>query len=249
MATVKGLLRRLLSFRKRRKLPFGVNVLYDISFSFPHFRVETIFDVGANIGQSSELFLKGFPRAQIYAFEPVQQTCRQLEQNMGRHRQVRCFNVALGSYQGKGQMVLQGTPDMFFLADQSRQAGADSANKEEIAVVTLDTFCRDHGVRQINYLKIDTEGGDLHVLQGAEQMLAEQRIDLVQVEAGMNVRNTRHVPFELLNSYLQQKGYFIFGIYEQMYEWPTNEPHLRRTNLMFISQRMIDSYRTAHSKR
>ena len=72
-------------------------------------------------------------------------------------------------------------------------------------------------------------------------MLTEQRIDLVQVEAGMNNSNKRHVPFETLKDYLQSHGYFLFGVYEQVSEWPTKEPHLRRTNLAFISRRLIEA--------
>jgi hypothetical protein len=74
-------------------------------------------------------------------------------------------------------------------------------------------------------------------------MLNEQRIDLVEVEAGMNAGNKRHVPFEALKGYLESKSYLLFGIYHQVREWPTNEPHLRRTNPVFISRRMIETNR------
>lgn len=71
-------------------------------------------------------------------------------------------------------------------------------------------------------------------------MLNEQRIDFVEVEAGMNAGNKRHVPFETLKEYLESKNYLLFGIYEQVHEWPTNEPHLRRTNAVYLSRRMIN---------
>ena len=112
-------------------------------------------------------------------------------------------------------------------------------------VITLDEFCRDNAVHHVNYLMIDTEGGDLEVLKGAEQMLTDQRIDFVEVEASMHAGNQAHVPFELLKHYLESKGYVLFGIYRQMSEVPRDGPHLRRTNSTFISCRMVRTHRRA----
>lgn len=70
-------------------------------------------------------------------------------------------------------------------------------------------------------------------------MLKEQRMDFVEVEAGMNASNKRHVSFEALKDYLESRSYLLFGIYGQVHEWPTKEPHLRRTNAVLVSRRMI----------
>lgn len=239
--TLRALLSRLAYVRRYRLLPAGVDMAYDIAYSFPRYRVETVFDVGANIGQSAELCHKSFPHAQIYSFEPVRQTFEVLTNMARSYPRVRCFNMALGADQGVGQMVLQGPSDRFFLADQPP---ADNGVKlERTEITTIDAFCQSQGVAHISYLKIDTEGSDLHVLQGASRVLGAQQVDLVEVEAGMNVKNTHHVPFEVLHSHLQGLEYFLFAIYEQVHEWPRREPQLRRSNLLFISQRMIDRYR------
>ena len=72
-------------------------------------------------------------------------------------------------------------------------------------------------------------------------MLSENRIDLIEVEVGMNSKNKRHVSFEDVKRYLEVKGYFLFGVYRQVHEWPTREPHIRRTNSVFISQCVIEA--------
>jgi len=90
---------------------------------------------------------------------------------------------------------------------------------------------------------VDTEGGDLDVLLGAKKMLQSHLIDLVEVEAGMNPKNHKHVRFEILKGFLEEKGYFTFGIYEQMHEWPSKEPHLRRINAVFISSNVMENNR------
>jgi len=43
---------------------------------------------------------------------------------------------------------------------------------------------------------------------------------------------------------LESKNYYLFGIYEQVEEWRTSEPHLRRTNLVFISESARNASRT-----
>jgi hypothetical protein len=55
----------------------------------------------------------------------------------------------------------------------------------------------------------------------------------------MNSKNRRHVPFDVFTKFFERKNYFLFGVYEQVNEWPTKEPHLRRTNPVFISDKII----------
>jgi FkbM family methyltransferase len=238
---LKALIERLTKTRIYRVLPRGLDLAYDLAHALPKQRVEVIFDVGANLGQSAQKYVKLYPQAQIYSFEPVQATFQQLKANLKGQRQVRCYQVALGSTRRTGQLVLQGTADMFFLADQDRGTPQPpEARTETIEIMTLDEFCRAAQVNRINYLKIDTEGSDLEVLRGAETMLNAQLIDLVEFEAGMNRANQYHVPFEVLKQHLEARSYVLFGLYEQMHEWPTNQPQLRRINPVFISQRVID---------
>src|SRR5262249_24745488 len=155
----------------------------------------------------------------IYCFEPVDATFQQLQRNVGHHENIRSFKLALGAAKGIGKMVVEGSSDMFFLRDMARNVEVrDGSPLEEVTLETLDGFCAHHNIRHINFLKIDAEGGDLEVLRGAEDFLSRHHVDLVQVEAGMNRSNRRHVPFASFTKFFEEKYYFLFGIYEQMYE-------------------------------
>ena len=235
---LRQLLERVANVPTNRPLPRGVDVAHDIARAFPRYRVDVVLDVGANVGQSARRYLGCFPGAQIYCFEPVRDTFRRLQDSLEGERHVHCVPLALGSRPGKGEMALTGTSDMFFLLGQQAHAGANVVT-EPVDIVTLDEFCASSRIERVSYLKIDTEGGDLEVLRGGDGMLKGQRIDLVEVEAGMNAGNQRHVPFEALKGYLEARDYLLFAIYEQMHEWITGEPHLRRTNPVFVSRRMI----------
>lgn len=218
--------------------------LHDIANRLPRTKIKIIFDIGANVGQSTSGYLAKFPRSQIYSFEPVGKTFRRLHDHLGAYGNIHLFQLALGAATGKGEMVLKGASDQFFLANiTGRPAIRKGTDLETVNLDTLDNFCRAKNITHIGYLKIDTEGGDLDVLRGASGLLDGQRIDLVEVEAGMNSRNTTHVRFETLKAFLESKDYFLFGIYEQVPEWRTREPHLRRANLVFVSQKQIDANR------
>jgi len=241
---VRELIEQLTDTHIYRILPRGIDFVQDIANSLPMYRTDIVFDIGANVGQSSKLFLAKFPSSHIYCFEPVSDTFRQLQHNLEGNERVDCYRLAFGSSKSTGKMVLQGSADMFFLLDQSKESPMNkNVPTESVNIVTLDEFCHTKGIDHISYLKIDTEGGDLDVLKGAVSMLTDQRIDLVQVEAGMNPTNSRHVSLESLKAFLESHRYFLFGIYEQVNEWLAREPHLRRTNPVFISQQMIERNR------
>jgi FkbM family methyltransferase len=243
---LRRLFERVTHTRIYRRPPRGIDLGYDLAHALPGYRVETVFDVGANVGQSTKDYLRKFPDARIYSFEPVRSTFQQLEANLTGQNRVRCFQLAFGALPQQGTMVLEGKSVMFFLSGESRPPPkGENVITEQVEVATLDEFCRKHQVDRVSYIKIDTEGGDMNVLKGAEHLLAEQRIDLVQLEAGMNVHNTWHVALETLKQHLESRNYFLFGVYEQVNEWPAKEPQLRRANPVFISRRMIEAHRGA----
>lgn len=221
-------------------LPRGIDIFKDIKYNLPVIHLDTIFDIGANMGQSTEKYRRFFPHAQIFCFEPVKDTYRQLQRKFENSKNIQCYNLAFAEHRGKGEMVLQDKSDLAFLLNSCNKNLLDVKSRtDEVDVVSIDYFCGSKGINHINYLKIDTEGGDIDVLKGAEQMLNEHKIDIIEVEAGMNYKNKRHVPFELLKNHLEYRKYLIFGIYEQKNEWLTKEPQLRRANTVFISERVI----------
>ncbi|VBB43580.1 Methyltransferase FkbM family [uncultured Desulfatiglans sp.] len=240
---VRKLAERLTGTHIYRVLPRGIDFASDIAYALPMYRANVVFDVGANIGQSAKIFLEKFPTSHIFCFEPVTDTYHLLQHAMQNNKRVNCFQLAFASSKQTRQMILQGSPTMFFMLGQSSELPNKDAQMESVNVDTLDDFCRMNSFDHISYLKIDTEGGDLDVLKGAAMMLTEQKIDIVQVEAGMNPNNTRHVSFLSIRKFLESYRYFLFGIYEQVPEWPTGEPHLRRINPIFVSQQVIQNNR------
>lgn len=220
-----------------------MDVLYDIKMLLPKYMPEVIFDVGANVGQSTRQYVNWFPQSQIYCFEPISSTFIELKRNVKSFSNVHCFKLALGS--SKGQKDMYGGNCSLMYSINPRVNGMSHANSkiESVEIDTLDEFCHRQEIIKISFLKIDTEGYDFEVLRGAKEILSRQMLDILQVEAAMNPKNQKFVTFEKFKIHLEKRGYFLFGIYEQVLEHFINKVYLRRTNPVFISERMINIYK------
>jgi FkbM family methyltransferase len=231
---LKGLVENVTNSRIYHNfLPTGVDISYDFNKSLKNLKVNTIFDVGANIGQSAEKFIEDYPNSRIYCFEPVTSTFEILNTKFKNTQQITCHKFALGAIPKTTSIIIEGsTNDCSYISDII----PDDTNAETIEVKTLDIFCEETGIKKIDFLKIDTEGNDLEVLKGAERMLSGHSIGAIQVEASMNSENKLHVPFEVFKSFFESKGYYLFKIYDQVQE--NNSPIQRRSNPVFISDKL-----------
>lgn len=224
-----------------RSLPRGVDLANDLRSALPEFQCNVVLDVGANVGQSARAFTASFPRARIYCFEPIKATFEELSRNVSSNGLISCHRLALGADIGSGRMLVDGPSDRCHLL--SGETSSAPGDTEDVQIATLDSFCVEYNICHISLLKVDTEGADLDVLKGATRKLAEQAIDVIELEAGMNPDNNHHVSFDVLRSYLEDRSYLLFGIYDQVGEWPTGSPNLRRTNPVFLSRRIVEQNR------
>jgi FkbM family methyltransferase len=214
-----------------KPLPWGLDFPQDLARRAPDVRIATVFDVGANVGQSALDFSRTFPDATIWSFEPFEGPFRELVR-VTAGKDVRCFKLAFGSEPGSASVAPdRQSTDSSLLAPT--QPGSEE-RRELVQVTTLDRFTEEHAVAHIDLLKVDTEGFDLEVLKGAERCLRSHAVSFVEVEAGMNPENRKHVPFELLKSFLEERGYVLFAVYEQVPEW-SGEARLRFANPVFVA--------------
>jgi FkbM family methyltransferase len=223
-----------------RLLPFGIDPLHDIIWKIKGYRLEIVFDVGANTGQSINYFLEKHPNCQIFAFEPSQSCFTSLKHKFKKLRNIVLFNYAIGNKNGVAFFADRDDSDFSSIVFQKTADFHGSIYKVQIK--KLDTICNELGINGISYLKIDTEGYDLEVLYSASNLLSKGAIDFIQVEAGMNPFNTNHVPIEKFVDYLHKYNYFRFGYYDQILDWKNKKMILRRSNALFVSARVLDSY-------
>ena len=214
-------------------LPTGVDWLHDIRRSGVLGDAPLCFDVGANTGQTVARLLAIWPRARIHAFEPFATTHKALVAATRGLPGVRAVPLALGAMPGRVQATASLDPLLSSLAFDPPPGMAGPA--ETVQVETVDTYCAQHQLQEIDVLKTDTEGWDLEVLCGAAGMLAQQRVHYVQSEVSFEPRNRRNTPFRPLFDLLEANDYCFLGLYET---WPLH--HFAAPNLfcnaLFVSR-------------
>ena len=223
---------------KAKRLARRASIWKAIKTQLPELSVDRVFDVGANVGKTVAQFQRRFPEAEIWAFEPVKASYEQLVQSTASAEGIQCFNFALGAHNAAGHVTADGTSERNRLV-----RGRFGRATQSVPIVAGTEFCDEHGIDHIGYLKVDTEGHDLEVLRGFEPMLRDSRVDLVEVEAGMNPENERHVVLPDFLAFLQPCGYRLFRTFQEVWEKPVKGPYLRRVNALFISPSVIGRHR------
>jgi FkbM family methyltransferase len=201
----------------------GFHLLKDLRFYASEFNlpVETIFDVGANIGQTSTELRKYFPDASIHAFEPIDSTFEILSKNICNDRKTILNNIALGAEKKEVTIFLQHESLINSLLNEinveTESNPAQNRQTQIIQVLKGDEYCTLNKIESIFLLKTDTEGYDLDVLMGFEQILCDRKISFVLVEVTFDLTDLSHTSFYRINEYMTLHGYKLSGFYEGIY--------------------------------
>jgi FkbM family methyltransferase len=151
-------------------------------------RSVTLFDVGANVGEFTLEILEAFHNRQfqVYAFEPSGRAFEQLKSRVPDRPGLHLVH--------KGLSKQEGTVELFFPDEGSALASlyqrdlghakVTFGKKELVNVTTIDRFCRENKIDRIDLLKLDVEGHELSVLQGAHDMLGRNAVEVIQFEFG-----------------------------------------------------------------
>ncbi len=201
-----------------KTMPVGTDFGQDLKHKIG-LKPKVIFDVGANVGQTVDFYQNLFPSAHIYSFEPIPKTFGHLQKHCAKMPNVSCFNIAFGEKNEQQTIqVLADANSVLNSLNSEVQADLRSSDQSyesaKITVERLDDFVKKERVSHIDLLKIDTEGFELPVLRGAEELLEKQAVSTIICEAGFMRTNTRNTYFGDINDFLESKGYALFEICE-----------------------------------
>jgi FkbM family methyltransferase len=132
----------------------------------------TAIDVGANVGIFTvPLAIAVGTDGRVIAVEPSPENVEQLEHNIRLNDlgNVDVLPIALAS--APGEVALQLGADPAFHSTTTVVRSRDAAVSTVVRADTLDRVWNDAGRPDVSFLKIDTEGGELDVLDGARELL------------------------------------------------------------------------------
>jgi methyltransferase, FkbM family len=157
------------------------------------FQIDCVFDVGANRGQYATTLRKdaGF-KGTILSFEPNPEIFAELERRAAGDRQWHVFNIALSDFDGTASFNIMAADQFSSLKKPSQAQDAIFAERNKVTR-TVDMQCRRlegllpelkaaHAFAR-PFLKMDTQGHDLSVCEGAGAALGD--ICGVQTELGV----------------------------------------------------------------
>lgn len=144
-------------------------------------RLSTVVDVGANVGDWTAMVaeLRSADHPEFLLFEPVSSTVAVLQKRFSADSRVRIVHSAVGDRSGEASIHISPTNDKL-ASIAAPPSGA--THTETVRVVRLDDQLSLEGIECVDYLKIDTEGFDLHVLRGAEESIRRRKIKALQFE-------------------------------------------------------------------
>lgn len=135
-------------------------------------------DIGANIGLTA-LALGHFARnGTVYAFEPARENFRYLQLNLAQNRMANVFPINLGLYDQPCVLRFSFIERMTACSHIS-PGDASEGVIEQIDCTSLDEWMKANRIERLDFIKLDAEGSEVKVLNGATATISRFHPDLV----------------------------------------------------------------------
>ncbi|HEX3967766.1 MAG TPA: FkbM family methyltransferase [Edaphobacter sp.] len=187
---------------------------------------KTIFDVGANVGQSAQTYRRLYPQAEIWSFEPFPSTYKDLCRSVSDPR-FHPVELAISDRIAKTELNIGAES----IANSFLRRQSDSGNTIEVQTDTIDHFCWERGISNIDILKVDVEGAEERVFKGAREMFSRGAIQSVFVEVYFRPVYERMPLFWDLDAQLKRAGFGLCGLYSLS---PSRDGFLSFGNALYL---------------
>jgi FkbM family methyltransferase len=190
-----------------------------------------IIDVGANLGLVSIVLARRFPERTVHSFEPGPSTFKALKANIKLNS---CANIL-----PLQSAVAEHNDEIPFDANPLGRGTASIASHNgqfvtRVPCTTLDTYAERLAAETIAFLKVDVEGFEAAVFQGARRILSEHRAAIIYYEVCPANSEKSGSPPELPTQILQEHGYQISKVDER--------GMLKSVDISEVSKTVLDNW-------
>ena len=205
---------QLLGFDVRMYIP---QPEHELSTLLGLYKVDTIFDAGANVGMSAQYFRNLGFKQKIVSFEPVSHFYRVLEQRAANDPLWFCENAAVGDFEGESEINVSGTSGGASSFLEMTDVLKDNAPElrytgtEKVRVTTIDSVIdRYYPQGDRLFLKLDVQGYEKKVLAGAHNSLP--RVVGLKIEMSIVETYENEILIYEMLPYLYSLGFRLMGI-------------------------------------
>lgn len=200
--------------------------------------IDTLFDVGANIGQFSENIRRYGYKNKIISFEPLSEAFEVLKKKTKNDKLWNICNTAIGDIDDTIEInVSKNLQSSSFLPMKEAHLKAAPYSqyykKEKVKIARIDTIINEYINKQSNlFVKIDTQGFEKKVIEGAQLSLPQikgfiMELSLIPLYDGETL-------FIDMISYMESLQYEMWQIEPGFYD--ENKQKLLQADVVFVSK-------------
>ncbi|MDZ4770924.1 MAG: FkbM family methyltransferase [Chloroflexota bacterium] len=171
----------------------------------------TCLDIGGNVGQIALLLAKRAAPAHVHVFEPSSANHARLLDNIARNR----FNnitVTRAAVSNNTDPLTLHIPRTYNTGAVSLYPDASwTSDTEIVPTVRLDEYAAVHALTQVDLIKIDVEGAEMDVLEGADALLKAHR-PLVLMEATQTIVERAGRTLEEIFAFWMGRDYRLYQV-------------------------------------
>jgi FkbM family methyltransferase len=202
--------------------PFESSIIRDLA---PH--IDTMLDIGANIGWYSLVVAATNKNTSVHAFEPIPNTFRRLLDNclLNKANSISCHNFGFSSEPGSFPFYFY--PEGSGNASIRNLSGRADAQVIDCELQTLTGFCSTLPIASsIDFIKCDVEGNELFVFQNSSSVLEKYKPVLL---------------VELLRKWCALFGYHPNEVLDLMFRLGYSAYGVDRTGKLVLVKSILDS--------
>ncbi len=189
--------------------------------------IDSVIDIGANEGQFLEKALELYPDKQIFCFEPLLVSAKILNDKFGQIDNVKIIENAIGDKNEERSINhCRFSPSSSILEMENLHKEAfpytDDSSPEKIIIKRLDDIFEIKKSCKKPFIKVDTQGYELYVINGGIEIF--KRAPIVMIEVSYKVLYRDQPLFDEVYRKLIEIGFIYMGNVDQLLDPRTNQP-------------------------
>jgi FkbM family methyltransferase len=172
-----------------------------------NFTPQHIIDVGANHGNWTRESLKHFPNAHYTLLEPQDWLKPSFQDILDKYPKVSYHAAGAGAQEGSFLFTIADRDDSSSFRYNAEEAKTKGLQQKEIPVITLNSLIGKEDKPFPDLVKIDAEGMDFAVLDGASQLYGTTEVFMVEAAVGNKEFKNSLLS---MSQYMDEKGYRLF---------------------------------------